>query len=252
MYGDDYSVWGVSNVAGESCVAETKMAGFRHCFRKLRKHIDPSGKKLLDIGTGKGYLLDVAREFGFDPYGLEISESSAACASKRFPGQVRHGVLQDSSYPENNFDVVTLTDVLEHISEPVPFVLRVTRLLKPGGLVLITTPNFDALSRRMLGGWWYQLKYEHVTYWSRKSLAYLCDRVGISVIESARNTKVMTFGYLGAYLVRYPIPLAGRAVVGIVRALSVVAPGMRVPFPLTGELLVVLKNETGEKVARTA
>ena len=85
----------------------------------MLKHVDPQGKKILDLGTGKGYLLEEAQEAGFEVFGLDISEYACKKAQRKFGDKIFHGRIEEAKYPDNFFDVVSATDYWEHISNPI-------------------------------------------------------------------------------------------------------------------------------------
>ena len=107
-------------------------------------------RTVLDIGCGNGYLLEAIAERrpGLSLYGLEPSPGLAAAASARADG--RWTIVQGSAaappFPPAAFDLITMTEVFEHLKEPAPTLLALRTLLRPGGRLLITTPNMSAYS----------------------------------------------------------------------------------------------------------
>ena len=74
--------------------------------------------RILDIGCSAGFFLKVARDLGWETYGLEISEDTAAIARERYGLKVTVGELQEATFESKYFDVVTLWDVVEHVQDP--------------------------------------------------------------------------------------------------------------------------------------
>lgn len=99
---------------------------------------------LLDIGCGYGFFLELARQRGWNVYGIEPCAHARAYAASK-------GIAVDSenlftrAYSDEMFDVVTLFYVLEHLPEPLRYLKEINRILKPGGLLLIRVPHITPL-----------------------------------------------------------------------------------------------------------
>ena len=138
--------------------------------------------KLLDIGCGEGYFLEVARDNNFEIYGTEISPHAAELASKRLGKPVFLGPLINADFQEGYFDIVCLIDVIEHFNNPCQQIRRIHRILKKGGLLCIHTPNLNSLYSKVMGQRWFQIKpREHLFYFSDRSLPILLNRFKFNV-----------------------------------------------------------------------
>ena len=121
-----------------------------HEFAKMRmllkeiSRYQPRGR-FLDIGCGYGYLLKFAKEeYGYETYGIEPNEQLAeTCRESRGLPNIFHGTLHEADYESGYFDVVTVTDVLEHLPDPSAALNEINRLLASGGMLLIKVPNAD-------------------------------------------------------------------------------------------------------------
>ena len=144
--------------------------------------------RLLDIGCGDGYFLDAAKKRGWEVYGIEFMDNAVElCQSK---GIVMHkGTLQ--TYPlEIQFDVITSFEVLEHINDGKNHVQKIYELLRSGGLFYFTTPNFNSLTRKLIGGKWMVIEYpEHLTYYTSRTIKNLLLASGF------RKVTLKTTGY---------------------------------------------------------
>ena len=100
------------------------------------------GSRVLDIGSGNGRMMMQLRSAGWEVSGIEPDPKAAAQAIAAGLN-VKVGLLDDS-LPEANFDAVTLSHVIEHLHEPVDTLKKCARVLKPGGVICIVTPNFAA------------------------------------------------------------------------------------------------------------
>ncbi len=104
--------------------------------------------KVLDVGCGLGFLLSGINDM-WDKYGVEISEYGAHHA-KQF-GSVLCGVLRAAKYESNYFDVVLCYHVLEHMKNPIDELVEMKRILKPGGKLIIGTPDFECELAKRFG-----------------------------------------------------------------------------------------------------
>lgn len=122
----------------------------RQHVRMLGRNIArPQGLKLLDIGCSSGLFLDEARKAGYDVHGAELSPDTARFARSHFVLDVQTGDWRDGGFEDASFDVITLFDVIEHVPDPLGELQAIMRLLKPGGVLLQSTPNIDGLFPRL-------------------------------------------------------------------------------------------------------
>lgn len=149
------------------------------------------GKKglLLDLGCGKGWFLEAARERGWQVRGLELCPEVAKETEERIGAQIYRGSIFDVGLPEETFDVVTMLDTIEHLETPVEALRICHRILKPGGVLMLTTPNLRGLGCRMLGSRAYAVwPDEHIVYFGPSSIRRALisarfDRVNVSSRE---------------------------------------------------------------------
>ena len=139
------------------------------------------GAKLLDIGCGSGGLLRAAKKAGFEPTGVEPdAEALKVAASEDIT--VRPGTAEDLP-PEllgEQFDVIVMSHVLEHVLSPTTALQNVRSLLRPGGLAIIETPNNSAIGLAISGRYWPWLDVpRHLNFFTRKSLAVACEAAGL-------------------------------------------------------------------------
>lgn len=138
-----------------------------------------STNRLLDVGCGIGYFLDVAKQRGWEVYGTEYTDKAIEiCAAK---GITMHkGVLDPKNYPAESFDVITSFEVIEHINQPNPEIANMASLLRKGGYLYITTPNFNSLLRYHLKGAYNVICWpEHLSYYTPATLHRLMKRHGL-------------------------------------------------------------------------
>jgi 2-polyprenyl-3-methyl-5-hydroxy-6-metoxy-1,4-benzoquinol methylase len=99
-----------------------------------------SNKKFLDYGGGTGIAFASAKEMGFDTYYFDIDEQSKIFVEENFGLDSQHILYETKSY-ENTFDFVLNDNVIEHVKDPKEFVKKLYDKVKPGGLLVLKTPN---------------------------------------------------------------------------------------------------------------
>jgi SAM-dependent methyltransferase len=169
-------------------------------LRALAKH-QPHGR-VLDVGCGPGFFLEAASARGYEAFGVDPSAYAVELARRRFGERVQVGVLETASFVPGTFDVVTAFDAFEHVYDPNRFLAAAQRLLRPGGVLVITTPDRTSLLSRVSGRRWVSFKIpEHVFYWSpatiRRALAPSFD-----VLEITSAGQYATLGFLLRRLLR--------------------------------------------------
>ncbi len=167
-----------------------------HTFtRSLRELEEYSGRgRLLDVGSHLGFFVEVAQKAGWAAEGIEPSAWAAETASRRgLP--VRQGGIDDLIL-EASYDVVSLWDVIEHLSDPTDAIGRLYGMLKPGGVLALSTMDVDAPIARLLGSWWPWYMQMHLFYFSRQSLKTIVERVGFDVLGIRRHRRIVRVAYL--------------------------------------------------------
>ncbi len=138
---------------------------------------------LLDIGFGAGAILEVAQSEGWKPLGVEVSKPAVEQAKKK-GFDVFHGELAEAGYPDDCFDVVTASEILEHLSNPQDLLNEVIRILRPGGLFWATTPSSRGISYRQMGiDWSVVYPPEHIQLFSKKGISGMLVEAGFSEFD---------------------------------------------------------------------
>jgi 2-polyprenyl-3-methyl-5-hydroxy-6-metoxy-1,4-benzoquinol methylase len=144
----------------------------------LADRLVPGRGALLDIGPNIGTCLVLARERGWQTHGVEINAEAARYCREQRGLDVISGALDAHTYPENSFDIVLMGDVIEHLRDPLELIRIVQGILKPGGALIISTPNIAGWAGRLL-----QIKpEEHLYYFSPATIEALLRKVGLEVI----------------------------------------------------------------------
>jgi 2-polyprenyl-3-methyl-5-hydroxy-6-metoxy-1,4-benzoquinol methylase len=112
---------------------------------------------LLDVGCGSGGYLARMRDYGWEVAGIEPDAGAAALGAREYGLTIHPGTMADAPFPPGSFDAVTSRHVLEHVPAPREFIQNLTRFLKPGGRLVIVTPNAGSLGHRFFGCDFYAL-----------------------------------------------------------------------------------------------
>jgi 2-polyprenyl-3-methyl-5-hydroxy-6-metoxy-1,4-benzoquinol methylase len=152
----------------------------RRLLARLQRTLGPrfEGARLLEVGCAAGALLvNLAQHPRLVVQGLEPDPVNGAIARERLGERVRVGTLESVRFAERSFDVVYAEQVIEHVRDPARFLLECWRVLAPGGLLLLATPNFAGLSARVLGlGWKEFVPHEHLRMFTPRALAFHLER----------------------------------------------------------------------------
>jgi len=138
---------------------------------------------ILDVGCGAGCFLQVARKKGWNVYGTEFTDEAIAVCRKKGINAFK-GELGKINFKSNYFDVITSFEVLEHVTKPIKEIKLIRELLRDGGAAYITTPNYNSLSRLLLGDKWNIITYpEHLNYFTNKTIKKSFRQHGFSVLS---------------------------------------------------------------------
>lgn len=153
----------------------------------LKKADIARGAKVLDVGCGYGFLLDALRsKLNIQPFGLELATSEVEFAQKQLGLDVRYD-LED--FKSQRFDVITMFEVIEHVSDPVAFINTLLEYLNDGGLLIIGTDNFDCDIVRTMGRTFPKwIPHQHISLFDERTLPQL-----ISKFENLKVDSVFSF-----------------------------------------------------------
>lgn len=171
---------------------EMTLQKMRETARRLK---DASqARRVIDVGCGDGEFLRCFGELGCEVFGSEYgAEAEEVCRRKGITMLVG-GVMPSMpvGYPEAGFDLAIFTEVIEHVQNPREVLGNLWQLLRPGGLLYVTTPNFASLERRMIGPQWGMIAYpEHLSYYSPDTLDYALRMAGFERISlSSENVSL--------------------------------------------------------------
>lgn len=154
-------------------------------YEQLLEKFEPYRKtnNIIDVGCGDGFFLQVAKQKGWNVYGTEFTEKAVeVCSAKGI--SMKQGPLDNANYNGIQFDVVTSFEVIEHINNPNEEITKFYSLLRKGGIVYATTPNFNSISRTLLKGTWSVIEYpEHLSYYTASTIKKLFAKHGFRTLS---------------------------------------------------------------------
>jgi SAM-dependent methyltransferase len=167
-----------SAVAGVTRALVTGLTGVRAHWL-----LPPSspGRRFLDIGCGAGHRLDLARELGWETFGVDMGLDGLKAA--RWQGhQVAAADAGSLPLAADSFDFVNLSHTLEHTQDPVGVLAECRRLLRPGGAIQIVVPNADSWGSRRYGNNWRALEApRHLYQFTARTLAQCARQAGLTL-----------------------------------------------------------------------
>lgn len=162
------------------------------------------GGRVLEIGAASGFFMEQARNHGLHPWGIEPSHACQRIIRDELGLPVLAGSLEEAAIEPGTFDVVALFQTIEHFDDPLAGLQKMARALKPGGLIVITTPNqagwFAKVARRR----WYEYKpKEHLYYFTPRTLARMLEAAGFEHIEARIDPNRYPIAFLIERVSRY-------------------------------------------------
>jgi 2-polyprenyl-3-methyl-5-hydroxy-6-metoxy-1,4-benzoquinol methylase len=162
--------------------------------REAERRLGRRGR-LLDVGCGRGEVVRAAHECGWEAEGCDLSPEFVRYAREVNGVRAHAATLEQMRYPDASFDVVTLVEVIEHLYEPAVTARELSRVVRPGGLVYLSTPNEESIYQS-LGNLYYKARGRdwvvnlcptwnlyHIHGFSPRSLSYLLEENNFEMEE---------------------------------------------------------------------
>ena len=221
---------GYLDYQGSEAVLRREFAHSVDFVRRFR----PSGR-LLDLGCAYGFFLKEAQRY-FEVTGIELAED-AAQACRQAGLQVYSGIADEATMARvGEVDVITLFDVIEHLPQPRDTLALCCRYLKPGGIIVLTTGDFAALTARLAGAKWRLMTPpQHLWFFTRESLRRMALPLGLSIEHFDHPGKIVPLSLIVFQLKR---------MIGMRGSQSPAASRIGVPVNLFDAMRMVLRKGT--------
>lgn len=209
---------------------EGRVLTFQRNLKPFEKLIAQNSqtRKLLDVGCHIGVMVELAKEHGWDAWGVEPSKWAAEQAQARGLNVINQ-TLAGANLPDNAFDIVTMWDVIEHLTDPANELRNVHRVLKPGGIFAIHTIDIESLFAQLMGKRWPWLMEMHLYYFSPRTLGKMLDQNGFRVVSSSPQGRYLRLGYLTTRIEPYN-KFVARAIAGGAKRLGLMGLALPVNF----------------------
>ncbi len=204
---------------------EGRERAFERFIKPLNKRCPAKGR-LLDVGTAGGTFPAIAQKYGWEVYGCEPNRWFCTWAKENYGLHIDCGTLFEQQYKNEYFDVITLFDVIEHVPDPASLLDKCNRLLKPGGLLVVTYPDIGSWIARIMGRRWVFLMSVHLYYFTRRTASAMLDKTGFTVKNISPHIQTLRLGYIVYRLQTYSMFLhkAGTLFADIFHAGNLMAP----------------------------
>ena len=204
LYSDFYPR---SNYSEESHQPYQEISGFKSWFDGAKSATFrwiPKNVKILDIGCGFGESLGYHKTRGCEVFGVEADENIRRVADK-YEYKVYVGLFNPDIYEENYFDYVTMSQVIEHVTDPVLTLQGIAQILKPGGLAILSSPNANGWGAKFFGKYWinWHTPY-HLQFFSRKSMKLTAEQAGLVLEKTFTLTPSDWLYYQWVHLATFP------------------------------------------------
>jgi len=144
-----------------------------------------------------------ASKAGYTTKGIETSQDAAEYAIREFGLDVEAKPFEELRFPENHFDVVTLWQVLEHVPYPLIILKEVYRILKPGELLVVLTPNIEGILAKILRKRWWEIRRLHINQFTTKTLTDNLQNAEFKNISSVCYRESISLLYLLIPILKY-------------------------------------------------
>lgn len=198
---------------------QSQEATLRPTFRRFLAELDRrgmTGGRLLEVGCAYGFFLDEAAGHFAHRTGTDYSQAALEKARGRADHVILGGTGElpagDPGDPGELFDCIAVIHVIEHIYDPVGFLRTLSRHLRPGGWLVVATPDMGSFWRPLMRYRWPFFKIpEHVTFFDRATLAELLRRSGYEAVQRLPYASAFSFDLIGEKLgLRMPAALRDR------------------------------------------
>ena len=152
--------------------------------------------KVLDIGCAAGAFPMAAHEMGFSVVGVEPSKYLCEFGRREYGLDLRQGTLNKQNFLEEEFNIISMFDVIEHLVQPGIVLEEIKHILHPEGYLIVNYPEYDSWPRKLLGFKWPFFLSVHLFYFTPNSIRNLLKKNGFRVIRIEPYYQTLELGYI--------------------------------------------------------
>jgi 2-polyprenyl-3-methyl-5-hydroxy-6-metoxy-1,4-benzoquinol methylase len=208
LRGDNDGLFGYADYIAERF---NKQPQYAQIAKDIAARLGITGRrpKLLEVGCGFGYFLDVAFEENFDVVGLEFNATAVARLRRKYAFPILSGSLESTQLERDSFDAVVMFDVIEHLRNPFSALDRVRAAVAPGGLFVLSTVDAESTVSRLLGRRLedFRRTREHLFFFGRKTLAQVLSAHGFETVSIRSIGHTFELAFLLERLALYNRPI---------------------------------------------
>jgi len=198
--------------------ARGRQATFQRCLRVIEP-LAPRGR-LLDVGCAAGFFVKAACDARWDAMGVEPCRWLANYGATTLGLRIISSTLTEANFEAASFDVVTMWDVLEHVSDPLGELREIFRILRPGGVLVVNVPDVGTWLARLAGKHWWFFLSVHLTYFTQSTLRAMLTVAGFEHAVMRPHYQSLELGHLMKMVGLYSCTLS-RCGIRLSRALRV-------------------------------
>lgn len=140
-------------------------------------------KQLLDIGCGPGFLMKICQDNGWQVEGVDVCAQAVEYGRTNFGLNIESGNFNEIDFKRKKFDLILALDFLEHLEDPVGFLRRCYDLLEEKGILIIETPNFASIYKKVTGRFWVGFNPYHIQFFSVDTLRRVVEQSDFKILD---------------------------------------------------------------------
>ncbi len=160
--------------------------GERWEFFETLKFLKGKKLKIMDIGCGEGYFLNLAKKMGFEVVGIDFNKKAIEIAKEKFGiERVYPFTIEEfiEKFPDEKFDVICAFHLIEHLENPLDFIFKFKKILNKQGFFIFSIPSDRRISVKLKRREEFDYPPHHLTRWNDKSIKFLAGKTGFEIIK---------------------------------------------------------------------
>jgi 2-polyprenyl-3-methyl-5-hydroxy-6-metoxy-1,4-benzoquinol methylase len=165
-------------------------------IERIKKY-DHCNGRLLDVGCATGIFLKAANASFKYSFGIDISKYATDIAVRELNVNAKYGTICDMNFSQQYYDVITMWDVIEHVKDPDKYIDIISNIIRPGGLMILSTGNIESIMFKVQKKKWHLLiPPKHLFYFSPKTISMLLNKYGFRVLNIENEGQYTNLGYM--------------------------------------------------------